>query len=727
MLEEKDITLKILKELNKLVTIPDRGFLAGGAVANTLLRMKNGKGIHDDNLFPINDLDIFIVSDHENIQGSTPLRTKELIIKEGYYGGDIGYDEASNYRILSVERDGLINTIVISQIRDLQNNGDYMYILNGFDFNCCQIGIDLSTGNLFYTSQFAEFFRSNQLDISAMYTPGHTAIRLFKKIKELNCYCDVEKCMEILSQPLIPSIRWRLMRGQWGFYFSHKYKDMFMEYFTHLKPYFKMVKFFDDKKDLWYQKHNEINDFSMSDDKKHVSNWLNPNNSISQESLSKWAEYNDRLWALRPVKYSEPNRRIMDKAYLGYSSPIGFINAYHYINGKIKKSLHKKCDLIIENSKYLQKIVMINLEFANCDFSLSHVKELDEYCKREIDFLFGIQKYGLNLQESLILFKDIKKIENKEGEWLKFIILESLRKNNKNIKPTYETMLKDVILYKESMSTPLTHSLIDVEKLYLPQKVRVKEILSETEMQWAGQKLKNCINNVGQGYKESIESGLVKIFVIMSQGSTSALELHLDSIDAAEVREKQLLSSCNRKPSRFHRVIADMLITHINILRLEENYKNKRKLYNDILNLQNGLLVTTSDDSTDDNPEVFDPLQDVADHWNQNEQEGELDIMDDFQFDFVAEPRVTVEGERDINIIETEMEGTGNNNLREEIENIITFSDYLDTQSSIEGHPDSPNIFREWVSRTITPPPLDYTINTTLRGNDNDVPDPDDV
>ena len=35
------------------------------------------------------------------------------------------------------------------------------------------------------------------------------------------------------------------------------------------------------------------------------------------------------------------------------------------------------------------------------------------------------------------------------------------------------------------------------------------------------------------------------------------------------------------------------------------------------------------------------------------------------------------------------------------------------------------NPVREWVRRTITPLPLDYTIHTTLRDTDN--PDPDDV
>jgi len=690
MLEEKDIALRILKEINKLQTIPDGGFLAGGAVANTLLRMKNGKGTHDDNLYPINDLDIFVESDNENIQGSAPLRTKELIIKEGYYAGDIGYDEDSNYRILKVERDGLLNVITISQIADLHNNRDYMYILNGFDFNCCQVGIDLETGNLFYTPQFEEFFNTNQLDITAIYTPGHTAIRLFKKIKELNCYCDVEKCMEILSQPLIPSITWRLMKSQWGFYFSHKYKDMFMEYFPKIKPYFKMVKFFDDKKEIWYTRHDEINGNTKSTDGKHVSNWLNPNKSIPQETLSKWAEYNDRLWALRPVKYTEPNVRIIDKAYLGYSSPIAFINAYYYINGKIKKSLRKKCELIIENSKYLQKIVMINLEFANCDFSLSHVKELDDYCKREIDFLFTIHKFGLNLQEALILFKDIKKIENKEGEWLKFIILDSLRKNNKNIKPTYDSMKKAITLHKEQMSKPLTPPLINVNKLSLPNNVSVKELLSETEMQWAGQKLKNCINNVGQGYKERIESGLVKIFVIMSPSSTSALELHLPSLTAFEVTEKQLLSSCNRKPSQFHRIIADLLINHINMTLLEDNYSKKLNLYNNLITLHTGLLATTSDNNTDKNEEVFgfgdfDEHQPVGEH-------------DDFQFDFGG--------------VEETTEG---DNLREMVE---SFEGDVVTETLN-------NPLREWVRRTITPLPLDYTIHTTLRDNVN--PDLDDV
>ena len=168
--------------------------------------------------------------------------------------------------------------------------------------------------------------------------------------------------------------------------------------------------------------------------------------------------------------------------------------------------------------------------------------------------------------------------------------------------------------------------------------------------------------------------------MIMTKGSTSALELHLDNKDSIEIKERQLLSSCNRKPSRFHRIISDMLINYINIELLESKYSNRKKLYNDLLTLHTGLLATTSDDITDNNEEVF-GLDDLGDMFGNPVVEDTPN--DDFQFDFVDDVFPT-------------------NNRDGETRHI-----------------------RHWVSRTITPQPVDFTINTTLRDNDN--PDPDDV
>ena len=57
LLKETDIVEQILLKLSKVSTIPNEGFLAGGAVANTLLNMKWGSE------YPINDLDIFVESE----------------------------------------------------------------------------------------------------------------------------------------------------------------------------------------------------------------------------------------------------------------------------------------------------------------------------------------------------------------------------------------------------------------------------------------------------------------------------------------------------------------------------------------------------------------------------------------------------------------------------------------------------------------------------------------
>ena len=155
LLEQPNIVEQILQKLSEVDSIPNDGFLAGGAVANTLLNMKYNK------VYPINDLDIFIESKEDGSERlvSTPLRTNNLVIENGYYECSIAYDHGSNYRILEVSREGLLNWITISRVSDRENVKDYNYILNGFDFNCCQVGIDLNNNKLYYTEEFVEFFK----------------------------------------------------------------------------------------------------------------------------------------------------------------------------------------------------------------------------------------------------------------------------------------------------------------------------------------------------------------------------------------------------------------------------------------------------------------------------------------------------------------------------------------------------------------------------------------
>jgi len=155
------------------------------------------------------------------------------------------------------------------------------------------------------------------------------------------------------------------------------------------------------------------------------------------------------------------------------------------------------------------------------------------------------------------------------------------------------------------MNNPLITPTDVVNKLNLPDHITIKELVSEYEINWAANKLKNCLNNPNQGYKQKLLSGKVKIFVIMTPNSTSALELRSDE-DNLMYKEGQLLSTCNKKPSLYHRIISDIIINELNYHLLNSQYSERLILCKDIVKLNKGLLVNTDDKKTDDNETVFD-------------------------------------------------------------------------------------------------------------------------
>ena len=598
ILKETNIVEQILRRLNDLAPIPNEGFLAGGAVANTLLGMKYG-----DIEYPINDLDIYIEKDPNGPtrDAGAPLRSDNLIVEDGYWGGTIGYDQGTTYRIVSVDREGLYNYINISAIINRSKSSNPTYILKGFDLNCCQVGIDLSTNTLYYTPQFEEFMKTKQLDVTSVYTPAHTAIRLFKKKKELNCYCNVEACMELLSQPLIPSTTIRLMRGAFGIYFSDKYKDMFIRHYDELKHYFRMVRFFDHKRRLWDSRYEFGKQFQkkVDLDSDHAVNWLDPHRTPPQELLEQWAHLNDKLWTLIPSKHLNPQPQI-NKILKGTTpNPISFMSAYHLISGKMKKTILKKAELIMEKGTYTKLLSLVNPDFYNCDFTTEHISYIDEVMKKNRSLSRFIGKYEMNLQQTLTFLNDIERIIKKEGMFILGILTPILEEGNHSVLPTYKNMIKWVESKKKEMDKPLITPQ-DLSGLSLPHNIEVREIVSECQLQWAGQRLKNCLNNEVQGYAGKIQSGKVKVFLITTPKSTSAFEIFAEK-NGLSYSVQQILSSCNKKPSLYHTVISQLLIMYLNKGLLKSVYESRLKNYEDIMFLNKGLLATTPDLPTKDN------------------------------------------------------------------------------------------------------------------------------
>src|SRR5210317_62673 len=629
ILKESGVVERIICDLSEYGDIPNEGFLAGGAVANLLMTY-----LWEGN-YPINDLDIFIESEQDLYSyKSTPLRTNELVVEgDGYMVTKLSYDHGSNYQILNVERDGLLNTIEISRVANRKKRDDYQYILNGFDFNCCQVGIDLSNNKIFYTEEFENFLNYRQLEVTAVYTPAHTAIRLFKKLDELNCYCDIEGSMEMLSQPLIMRNMIHLQRSHFGIYFSTKYKEMYLKYYGKIKEYFKMVKFFDHKKELWFK----INDFESTIPNNHSLNWLDHTKSIPQEELDKWAKYNDIMWTLEPKKYTEPNT-IIEEILVGINyNPLTFMNAYRITSNKLTKKLREKAEKVVLDKFSLCKMVaLVNEKFYDCDFDSSHVEYIESFVDRERWAMMFFVREGLNIQETYDFISDVKKIYNKEGEWVSELLIRYLQNKNKVMKPTYENMLEGVKKgqrkFAENLITPL-----GIKDFDLPKGVTIKELTSEFDLKWAGRKLNNCMNNPDQAYAEKIKTGNIKLFVIITENNMSGVEFRL--VEDTVYKIVQILSYNNRVTSEYHKTVANIFLNYLNMKHLKEIYDNRVNSFISIDFLNRGFLINLKDETTNDNPTgQFDALIDGAIErplWvsDQTPQDDYQDIPDNI-FDF---------------------------------------------------------------------------------------------
>ena len=594
-LKDKNLSTKIIEILTKYsVAIPNEGFLAGGAIANTIFNLFWGGN------YPINDIDIFYETKRASSPNyswdmiHTPLRTDKIVLEgDGYMVTKISYNENCSYKVLSTRRDGYLNMIEISSINNRSVVKNYEYILKGFDLNCCQVGINLENNELVYTEEFELFLKTKQLELTTLYTPAHTAIRIFKKIDELQCYCNLDKCMEILSQPLLLSrVNYAKQKG-FGVYFSTKYKDLYIKYHNKIKNYFTMVKFFQHKKNVWESMYEKVN---VGED--HVVNWMDPNRSIPRDLLIKWGKYKDIMWTLEPKKYKTPNETINELLELLFYNPLTLFKSYNIINGKLTKNEINKINVIIKSSSFFCKLFFFVIEdFQKCDFTISHINELNSFLKMNTWLSRDICRFKMNLQETYNLIKTIKKIYKKEGEWISDILSEILEKKDDSYNLSFKTLISEIKVkigeHSKNFIDPT-----DISFIELPKGVSVIEITNDYLLQWSGHKLKNCINNSGQGYKDNIILGKLKIFIIKTPNNLSAMEIEHDGL---VYKLNQVLSYCNKMTSPYHKVICDIIITELNVVSLKKNIDKKISNFEKSITLHKNLLLSLDDESTDNN------------------------------------------------------------------------------------------------------------------------------
>lgn len=165
----------------------DNGYIAGQSVASAVqdLYFNELGGVY-------NDVDWFVPFAYNSDRTVTSHAHTGVVAEVEY--GVMGIDVYSRYRVISSNRDGMLNIIAIEAAPSLLN--EPIELLRSFDINEVQVGVDLTTRQLFWTNNFESFLKNRQLEITSYHTSMHTAIRFVAKLRELkNVYGDIGRVM----------------------------------------------------------------------------------------------------------------------------------------------------------------------------------------------------------------------------------------------------------------------------------------------------------------------------------------------------------------------------------------------------------------------------------------------------------------------------------------------------------------------------------------------------
>jgi hypothetical protein len=591
-LNKKELVEKIISRLGELSPLTEDGFMSGGAVANTIL------SIYWGGKYPINDIDIFVEVKNKNV--NTPIRYNEHTLSEDSYGHtQVNHIDNNSYRVIETERDGLINTVKytfepesIMKFGALLNGNDLkpeqkkeklLSILKGFDINCCQVGIDLKTKELIYTKEFSDFLDTKQLKASTLYTPGHTAIRMFKKLDELKCFCNIDQEMKKLSFFLLDTFSYYPYVAT---FFGEKYKDLYHKYEEGINQYFELVGFIE---------------------KKSIGEGVTPES---------WEKYEGKLWSFKVVKHKDELTDLVCKINIPYS-PLMMKKYFNLFEGGLSKKKMDKVKLIMESRVISPLLYMID-DFYDCDFSPKHIAQLGlnfvsfdtspemnkEYLQRF--FAFVIEKQ-MNLQQFYeLLVVDVKHLKNKHGDWILDICLD---------------VLEDFVLFNDEYNTKLfnkrveeaiiTNSFalidpIDIPKMdSLPDDVKIYEIFTNIDLYREGHELKNCLRSKGQKYKDKIIKGECRVFKIVTPLSMSAIELKLNN--GLYFTKLQHLAKANKKISEYHKLIGEIFMYELNKDLLSDlNIATQKLMYNNVIGMKKSMLSNKKDTCTKNNPTGYD-------------------------------------------------------------------------------------------------------------------------
>jgi hypothetical protein len=199
----------IVEHLRQFGDLPERGVVAGQAVASAIFDLyAGGGGVY-------NDVDIFrkVTSGEVLRREGMALQTVELTTTGLPSDAPLGentlaeysamsrfLEAVRSYRVSTVSRAGMLNFVNCAVPAYMGRELSPSRIIQSFDLNCVRVAVDLETGTLVWDRHFEKFIHSRQLEIATVHTPWHTFLRLLKKLEELpGVYADVTASADVVT------------------------------------------------------------------------------------------------------------------------------------------------------------------------------------------------------------------------------------------------------------------------------------------------------------------------------------------------------------------------------------------------------------------------------------------------------------------------------------------------------------------------------------------------
>jgi hypothetical protein len=391
-METEILARKALEILKSKWGLPQKGFLAGGSLANTIWEL------HSGNPAVVNDLDIFLfegkIDNQEEISREDSLfRFKEEDVRyyEDYTGMCWNSYTKDFYTITSSEKKGIFNEIGYKASTDEQG-----IILNSFDINATRVGYSIEEDKFYITKDFEDFLNTGELKICNIQTPSHTAIRIAKKSKELNAKLD-EMEFKLISYCLS-----RCFSDVNKFRFKERYFEMFQQNKNLLEPYFKIER--DKEIEEFLKLHKNVDtelygltntDYFLPIKEQESKDYdilslLETNNIFNDDNLGKLHTSKDFLFYIRNV-FGTEMEQIWEKIYYFYTD-------CGYVDMEVSK---EDLDLLKRLGDYAPKSIE-SLKGMKMSQQLSLVKKLlDIYKEDPIIAISILEKGNVGLYDDL--------------------------------------------------------------------------------------------------------------------------------------------------------------------------------------------------------------------------------------------------------------------------------------------------------------------------------------